>query len=224
MLSELRTRVAILLIGLVVAAGLVAKAARLDTIPFKEPFTSFPMQIDSWSGVSQSPFEDDTLSSLGLDDYLARVYVDPDHSAVGLYVGFWGHQRQGDAVHSPQNCLPGSGWETISRDRIAISALPRPADRGGDVNRTVIQKGRQRQLVLYWYQSQGRIVASEYWSKFFLVADAMRTNRTDGAVVRLMTPIADVGTSSASGEDDAEHTAARFMAVVLPLLDRFLPR
>jgi EpsI family protein len=218
--GEMRTRVIVVLIGLVFAAGIAAKAARRDTIPIRMPFTSFPMEIDGWRGISQPAFEDDTLAVLGVDDYLARVYFDARHTPVGLYVGYWSSQRQGDAVHSPLNCLPGAGWQTISRTRIPVSENQPEAF---EVNRTVVQKGPQRQLVLYWYQSQGRILASEYWSKLFLVADAMRNSRTDGAIVRIMTPIADAVTTSPP-EVDAERAATQFTVHLLPLLDGFLPR
>lgn len=218
--AEMQTRVVVILIGLLCAAGIVGKAAREDTIPARTPFASFPMEIDSWRGVAQPAFEDDTLAALGADDYLARVYFDARHTPVGLYVGYWNSQRQGDAVHSPLNCLPGAGWQMVSRTRIP---LRKDQPEAFNVNRTVVQKGRQRQLVLYWYQSQGRIIASEYWSKLFLVADAMRNNRTDGAIVRIMTPIADTVTASAP-EVDAERTATQFTVHLLPILNGFLPR
>ena len=88
------------------------------------------------------------------------------------------------------------------------------------VNRYVVQKGIDRQLVIYWYQSHGRVVASEYWSKFYLVADAVRLNRTDGAIVRIIVPIAG---ESAGAEQKAENTAVSFAKELLPKLQPFLP-
>src|SRR5437764_9538068 len=95
-------------------------------------------------------------------------------------------QRTGSTIHSPQNCLPGSGWVPVEFSRVEVPL------RGSDnirVNRYVIGKGLDRMLVIYWYQAHGRVVASEYWAKFYLVEDAIRMNRSDGALVRLMTPI-----------------------------------
>jgi len=223
---EMSRRVAVMLIALLLAAGVAAKSARRETIPLKKSFAFFPMEIEQWRGVPQPAFEDDTLAALGVDDYLARVYVDRRRSAVGLYVGYWKSQRQGDAVHSPQNCLPGAGWQIVSRTRISPDDPSQPLSRDLEINRTVIQKGRQRQLVLYWYQSQGRIVASEYWSKIFLVADAIRRNRTDGAVVRIMTPITDADSNRLPLQDErnAERLALDFTALILPRLTDFLPQ
>ena len=129
-------------------------------------------------------------------------------------------QRQGDAVHSPLNCLPGAGWQPVSK-----AALPVPVQlRGGtttiEVNRYVIEKGIDRQLVLYWYQSHGRVIASEYTGKFMLVADAIRLNRTDTALVRVVVPIPKDGPSP---EAQAEETARSFVQAIVPVLDPYIP-
>ena len=87
------------------------------------------------------------------------------------------------------------------------------------VNRYIVQKGLERQLVLYWYQSHGRVVASEYWSKLYLVTDAIRTNRTDGSMVRVIAPIAHGDESGAA----AERVAEDFVRAILPALPAYLP-
>jgi EpsI family protein len=58
------------------------------------------------------------------------------------------------------------------------------------VNQYVVENGLRRQFVLYWYQSHGRVIASEYRGKFYMVLDSLRLNRTDAALVRVSTPIA----------------------------------
>ena len=117
-------------------------------------------------------------------------------------------------------CLPGAGWEPISQ-RVLTFADPRDAAAPPlAVNRYLIQKGLDRQLVLYWYQSRGRVVASEYWSRIYLVLDAARYNRSDAALVRLVVPVA--GTSP-EAEAAAERAAVQFAAAVMPPLGRFLP-
>ena len=100
-------------------------------------------------------------------------------------------------------------------------ADPRTPDTPLQANRYVIQKGHDRILVLYWFQSHGRIVASEYWSKFYLVTDAVRLDRTDGAIVRLTAPIAGPGPEA---EARAQSDALAFAGVLLPQLDAFLPK
>jgi len=178
------------------------------------------MQIGDWRGVQEPPFDANILAVLGVDDYLTRAYFAPDRSGVGLYIGYYGSQRQGDTMHSPLNCMPGAGWEPLSQTMMPLSVA---ADTSGAashivINRYVIQKGLDRQLVLYWYQSHGRVVASEYWGKYYLVRDAMRLNRTDGALVRVIAPI--VGDE---GESNAEGTAVRFVKAMFPLLGSYLP-
>jgi EpsI family protein len=214
------SRSLILLLCFIGGAGLVARAERPEPVPVRTSFDSFPMKIGDWQGVRQPPFEDRVLAVLGVDDYVVRAYYAPDRSSVGLYMGYYGSQRQGDTMHSPLNCMPAAGWEPLSQSMLSI-----PVSAGGAwaasnivVNRYVIEKGVDRQLVLYWYQSHGRVVASEYWGKFYLVRDAVRLNRTDGALVRIIAPIADEG-----GELAAEKSAVGFAKALFPLLGNYLP-
>ena len=160
------------------------------------------------------------LAVLGVDDYLNRVYTSPDRAQLGLYVGYYGSQRQGDSIHSPMNCLPGAGWEPLSKSFLTIPVSTAEGAAAVDANRYVIQKGLNRQLVLYWYQSHGRTVASEYWSKLYLVRDAVRLNRTDAALVRVIVPI---DPNADDGEMRAERQASDFVKSMFPLLPQDLP-
>lgn len=196
----------------------LANARRAEITVARTAFATFPMAVGSWSATADSPFDDDVLQVLGVDDYVSRVYYRPDGAAVGLYMGYYASQRQGDTIHSPQNCLPGAGWEAVSQGRLHIAN----ADGHGrdiTINRYIVQKGLERQLVLYWYQSHGRVVASEYWSKFHLITNAIRTNRTDGSMVRVISPIA-------IGDDTgalAERLAEDFVRAIFPTLPAYLP-
>ena len=216
----MRTRIIVVLVCLLAAAAAVARADRMEDTPLRQSFAMFPMQIGDWRGVQEPSFSDDVLKILGVDDYLTRAYFLPDRAGVGVYVGYWKSQRQGDTMHSPQNCLPGSGWEPVSQSMVNI-ADPRSTDgRTVPVNRYVIRKGLDRQLVYYWYQSHGRIVGSEYWSKFYLVADAVRLNRSDAAIVRVIAPVRD---ESPGAEAAADGLARRFVNELIPQLSGFLP-
>ena len=187
------------------AAGMVARQSRPEPSPARSTFNRFPDQIQSWKGV---------------DDYLNRVYTSPDRAQLGLYVGYYGSQRQGDSIHSPMNCLPGAGWEPLSKSSLTIPVSSAAGAAVVDANRYVIQKGLNRQLVLYWYQSHGRTVASEYWSKLYLVRDAVRLNRTDAALVRVIVPI---NPNADDGEMRAERQASDFVKSMFPLLPQYLP-
>ncbi len=198
---------------LLATAGYLAWTATAEGTPVRAPLQQCPLIISDYRGQSLQPFDAQTLAVLGADEYLNRVYISPSRVPVGLYVGYYASQREGDTIHSPQNCLPGAGWEPVSSRHLAISiAGSKPIE----VNRYVIAKGVDRQVVLYWYQSHGRVVASEYWAKIFLTLDAIRLNRTDGALVRVITPIA-------GSELDAEREAVQFVQTIFPLLGQYLP-
>jgi EpsI family protein len=135
---------------------------------------------------------------------------------VSLYVGYYASQRQGDTIHSPQNCLPGAGWQPVEGGSA-------PLDVGGrrlTVNRYVIQKGLDRQVVLYWYQGRGRVIANEYANKFWLMLDAARLHRSDGALVRVVAPVVRSANGSLTAADGA---AADFTRAVFSRLSTHLP-
>ena len=192
-------------------------AMRPEPVALREPLSGLPATLNQWTGRETAPFRDDVVASLGVDDYTNRVYVAAAEAPVALYVGFYRSQRQGDTIHSPLNCLPGAGWQIVDRQRAdldvpARGSVPR-------VNLFVIQKGLDRQVVLYWYQSHGHVNASEYWSRADLIWQAMRFNRSDAAMVRVITAI---------GPDDATGAAAarralRFAQAMFPHLERSLP-
>lgn len=210
--------IAALLIG---TAAYLRAASRPEQIPAREVLSALPLTLGPWAGSSAPELDDEVLDILGVDDYITRVYRDTSAAAgplspIGLYVGYYTSQRQGDTIHSPMNCLPGAGWQPVD-----VATVPIPLDGGPPavVNRVVIQKGESRQVALYWYQGRGRIVANEYLSKAYLVWDAATRHRTDGALIRVVSPVA-------AGEPDttgAEQRAVAFAAALYPSLSRFLP-
>ena len=175
----------------------------------------FPQMAGNWKGVDV-PLEEGVEEVLGATDLLSRIYVGPqERNNLGLFVAFFASQRKGGAIHSPKNCLPGAGWSVVSGNIIPISmpGYPEPVM----VNRYVVQKGRDKQVVLYWYQSQGRIVASEYSAKMYLIWDAATRNRTDGALVRVVSPV--IG----GDETAALKRAVSFIQEIAPPLQSYLP-
>ena len=213
-------RAVALFVIFVAASGMIARAQRAEHAPPRQPFAAVPMTFDTWRGRDDPPLTDKEREILGADDYILRSYYASGKSA-GLYMGYWATQKRGDTVHSPLNCLPGSGWEPLSRRPLRITVPGATAATSEiEVNRYVIQKGLDRQAVIYWYQSHGRVVASEYWGKFYLVADAIRTSRSDTAIVRVVIPITD---ASAAAEETAERDAIGFVRLLFPTLDNYIP-
>ena len=166
------------------------------------------------------PLTEEVLEELRVTDYTTRYYTKAGQG-VSLYVGYYDSQRQGASIHSPLNCLPGAGWLPLEQGRRRLSVPSADGtSREIEVNRVLIQRGLDRQLVLYWYQSHGRVVASEYWGKVYSVADAIRYNRTDAALVRLVAP---VRAEDAEGMRRAEAAAADLARALFPLLTHHLP-
>lgn len=212
------------LLRFAIAAGLIALTAillqargRTEIIPTHLPLSSFPAQLGNWDS-TQIALDKDTLEVLGAGDFMERVYHDrsgqlPD---VDLFLAYFASQRAGDTIHSPQHCLPGAGWNPEERRGITLAL---PGHSQFPANRYVISKGESRRLVLYWYWAHDRGVASEYLAKFYLVADAIRMNRSDGALVRV-TIVMLPGESA----EAAQQRVMPFAGRVVPLLDDYIPR
>lgn len=182
-----------------------------EAMPLRAPLQSIPWQIEGWQGTDDL-LDAKTVAMSGADEYLNRAYV-RGGDYLGLYIGYYRTQATGDTIHSPKNCLPGSGWQPVSSSTVELEA---PGGRLVPVNSYVIQKGAERQVVLYWYQSHGRVMASEYLAKFHMIADALRWNRTDGALVRIAMPIG-------GNETQTRDQARQFAQQVLPRLDQMIP-
>jgi EpsI family protein len=177
-----------------------------------QPLAELPYALGPWAG-EESPLQQPVLQALSVSDYANRIYVQPATAPVQLYIGYYASQKTGDTIHSPKNCLPGSGWDPIKSEYSTISL---EGGRQIVVNEYVIQKDLNKQMVFYWYHSRGRVIASEYSAKFWMVADALTRNRTDGALVRLVTPMN-------NGEADARARLTHFTQVLFPHLDGILP-
>ena len=205
-------RAAVVIGLLLVARFFSAHLSSAEAVVPREALAALPMTIGEWQGHEAPPLGDDVLAVLGVDDYINREYVTASAVPVGVYIGYYASQRQGDTIHSPQNCLPGAGWQPVEGSVATVEAGGRTVQ----VNQFVIQKGLDRQLVFYWYQGRGRVVANEYRNKALLMFDAARLHRTNGGLVRLIAPI----TSTA----DTAKTALSSFAVQLFLhLDKHLP-
>jgi EpsI family protein len=215
------TRLLILSATLLLGAAYLAHATQSERVPPRSPLATLPIQFDRWDGHEAPALEANVLKVLGVDEYLNRVYTTRAEPFVSLYAGFYESQRQGDTIHSPLNCLPGAGWQPVRQTRASLPVTGADGtSRTISVNQFVIQKGLDRLLVFYWYQSHGRVVASEYTSKMYMVYDAMRLNRTDAALVRVITPIAG---SEAEDEQAAAMRATAFVGAVFPRLSGLLP-
>jgi EpsI family protein len=204
--------VALLLAG---TALLLHARASFEMIPVSEPLQQVPRTITGLAGTDQ-PIDQETLDVLGSGDFLSRVYWQRGRTPpIGLFIAYFPSQRTGVTIHSPKNCLPGAGWVFESSQYVQLNDAN---GKSHSVGEYIIAEGDNRQFVIYWYQAHGRSVANEFEAKAYLVADAMRLNRTDGALVRVTTPI-----DPNEGISAAKARAEAFTAQLAPMLPRFIP-
>jgi EpsI family protein len=200
---------------LIAQAALLYSSIRPEAVPPGKPLADFPRTIGGWQLLREGVIEPEVMEVLQADDALTRIYVKPSTGEhADLYIAAFRSQREGKAPHSPKNCLPGNGWLQLSQSEIQVDAgvgAPIP------VNRYVIEHGQDRSVVLYWYQSRDRAVAGEFKAKFWVIADAIRLNRTDSALIRVIVPIANNDT------DAAERAAVDFIRATFPSIRQFLP-
>jgi len=223
---------------LIMTLGLIHSTSENEQLVSNKAFAQFPLHLgEEWNGRDLG-LDEKVLNKLKLSDYMMRVYIpvvaqggeEPElfeaedqesqmphvrpHLPVWLYVGFYQSQRTGATYHSPKNCLPGAGWQFMKSDFITLTM---PDQTRIIVNNVLIQKGLDKQVILYWYHDRGRVIASEYWAKIYLVWDAMTKNRTDGSLVRLSIPVRD-GTVQEAFDQGAE-----FLHVLWPTLLEYMP-
>jgi EpsI family protein len=190
------------------------------------PLRELPAAIGTWQG-TDIPMDPGVLEQLGEGVFLNREYttseprqpMSGDASAesgeVGLFIGYFPTQRMGQTIHSPQNCLPGAGWTFLSSGAIDLGGQEGRAYPVGDY---LISDGSKEAEVLYWYQSHGRSIASDYVAKFYTIADSIRYNRTDAALVRVVSPV-----QAGEGRDGAQRRAVSFARKLVPMLPAYIP-
>jgi EpsI family protein len=195
------------------ASCLLHGASHGEAVAPREPLHELPYVLGTWKG-EEHPMQEQIVQALKISDYTNRMYLDSAGAPIDLYIGYYDNQRTGDTIHSPKNCLPGAGWDPIRSGYAAISVA---GGRQIVVNEYLIERDQDKQMVFYWYQGRGRVIASEYSGKFWMMADAISRNRTDGALVRLITPTTD-------GETKARNRLVNFTQILFPRLDEFVPR
>jgi EpsI family protein len=173
---------------------------------------NIPATIGDWKS-TDTTLKEGVLSKLGVDQYKMRSYVKGEGNQIWLYVGYYRSQAQGETIHSPQHCYPGGGWNPV---HISVEAIPIPSSgKVINVRKFIVGKDDEREVVYYWYDERGRVVANEYVSKFYLIYDSLTKGRNDGALVRF---------SGRSGVDTQAtlNTMKEFIVLSYPTIDRTL--
>ena len=193
-----------------------------EHLPARHMFAELPVAFGDWKCPRREVMAEKIEKRLGVTDYLLCDYQRaPDESPVNIYVGY--HQRQvregaksaaESAIHPPRHCLPGSGWNIIHSEVMPLGAK---GIEGVTANRLIIAHGDRRQVVYYWYQERGRVIASDYWKIVYLFWDRARRSRSDGALVRFTTEF------TRSGEDLADARIRDLASAFLPHLSDYVP-
>lgn len=210
-MSLLRNKfVGVVTLILVVQAMLFYSASRGEVAPRAAPLSGFPVMVGPWTLLHQGIIEQDELDVLKADDTLLREYSSPEGVA-SLFIAFFKTQRTGQSPHSPKNCLPGSGWQPSASGTEDVSI-------GGEtihINRYLVSKGESQSLVLYWYQSHGRVIADEFKAKFYLIEDSIKEHRSDTALVRVVVAFPQKGAE--------DQIATDFVKAFYPVVKGYLP-
>ena len=206
----------ILSLALITQAVFLYAFSRAENAPPPRPLNQGPKQFGAWVMASEGVIEKEVLDVLRADDTVTRLYRRGETGRLAnLFVAYFKTQRAGQAPHSPKNCLPGSGWMPSASEVLAvpIQGMAAPIR----INRYVVSRGEEKSVVLYWYQTPTRVIASEYEAKFFLVVDSVRYHRSDTALVRVVTPVIN------GDEEGATKAAAEFVQSFFVPLRQYLP-
>jgi EpsI family protein len=209
-------RALVLTFVLIAQMAILYGYSREESVPNIPPLSVFPKEFPGWTMIRESKVEDEVMEVLRADDTLSRYYSNGEGYA-SLFIAYFKTQRTGQVPHSPKHCLPGSGW-TPSRSGFLSISIP-DTNQSIEVNRYVVSRGEDSSLVLYWYQSLNRVVASEYMAKVYLVTDAIRYNRSDTALVRVVVPVP----KREGGEEEAERLGVAFVQKFFPSVGAFFP-
>jgi EpsI family protein len=200
---------------LLVSSGFNHYFSRPDINLIHKNLGNFPLILGDCRTIGNHQIDDHSMRILKVDDYIIRNYRNSNGDVIGLYIGYFKSQREGKGIHSPRQCLPGSGWIPVETTLYELS-IPDHNPKTVPMNKFVMSKGLDHQLYLFWYQGRGRSYASEYWNKIYLVLDGLTKRRTDGALIRI--------NNNVNGDaEDALKTQTEFIKLIFPLLKEYIP-
>ena len=183
--------------------------SRQREVSLKRPLEEIPLILDGWRG-EDSKMQMKTIDILGVDDYVSRMYIKGNFS-IWVYVGYYASQKKGALIHSPRHCYPAAGWQIIKMSKDAIKIPSKKIV----VNRLLLKKGEEEQLVFYWYIERDRIITNEYKAKFYLIFDRIFRQKSNGALIEFSAPIL-------YSIDNTAKMEKEFVRVFYPILENYL--
>jgi len=200
---------------LVITAGVHSVVDVREKQPVSRPFNTFPLHVGEWEGTRQV-LDRMFTDTLEFTDYTLINYAKRNSPPINLYVAYYESQRKGKSIHSPETCLPGSGWCFTQAGTVAV--LLSGGNQPFSVMRALMEKNDQKQLVYFWFNERGRTLTNAYEMKIYNLLDALTKRRTDGALIRVITPI-----SSLERVEDADRRLQSFINDIAPALNEFIP-
>jgi EpsI family protein len=186
-----------------------------EKIPARESFSQFPMVVGEWNGARQA-MDQQFIDALKFSDYISANFYDRHGRTVNLYVAYYDDQRKGESIHSPESCLPSSGWNFREAGTVSIPAAAGKAPM--KASRALMEKGGLTEMAYYWFPMRGKVLNRLYQIKAHNFWDALVKRRTDGALVMTITPI-----YPAETQKDADQRLQKFVTEIQPVLEEFLP-
>lgn len=193
-------------------AALYVQTRSEAAVPMSKPLNLFPVLLGNWVMINESHFSDQVLEVLKPSDYLSRSYKNAHGDQLGLYLGFHNGGPESGPIHSPKQCLPGSGWNRLNGEVHTLTIEGRKVS----FVSSVYQKDQERQLFLYWFQVRNETLTNEYALKMAMIQNSLLANRRDSAFIRLSLMVTE-------NESAALATGEKFMRDFVPLLTNFLP-
>ena len=190
-------------------AGSVVLAGRGEQVPERKSLNDFPVRIGGWTA------RVDRLPSLVEEVAGASEYFYGDFSAasgemVNAYISYYENQRHGKIPHSPKVCIPGGGWVIETQNTATIQGQ---AGSPFVVNRLVTGLGQRKVISYYWLKQGSRVYREEMLARLDLVRISLLENRTDGALVRLVTEVRP-GESLDAGDARLKSFASGFVGLI----------
>ena len=201
-------RIIIVLFLFAVSHFTVKYFKEVKAVPIKQSLAQFPSTLGDWKVARKRVLAQRVKENLGVEEYIDYTFTNKLGDRLNLYVSYFSRLGVDGEYHSPQNCMPGGGWQIISLEKVPIEYRN---GRTAEINKMIVNNGGQKQLVFYWFQSRGRIIASEYWDRFYTVLDAVVMRRRDGAFIRVLSP------------DNDYQKAKQFSQKVAQTLTGYLP-
>jgi exosortase D (VPLPA-CTERM-specific) len=207
--------VAVILLGATLA--LSHSVEFREKIPVNKSMAQFPLEIGEWKAGGREKIAQKFLDVLDLSEYVVLDYKNRDGKSVNFYVAYYESQSRGKSIHTPESCLPGSGWTFDQSGTVSISGLQNNPGTMR-INRAVIQYGKFRQIAYYWFALRGRILSNVYQVKIYNFLDALTMQSTDGALIRLIPPVYEN-----EKQEDAEARLQGFVRDIVPVLENYIP-